>query len=600
MQEEPTDVSIIQLTQKERPADRFLASNVHELSHGRKIISFLSVVEIVDAWNPARELGVSIPQTFVRLFSNSDHQSVLTKFEDSLKGINKLLGEARIKSASPINCVLALVAGDEVYLASVGEVGLLLLRNGRLSHLSADTKDGSNEFTTVTSGELTSEDWLFVTNQNLGHLIEDLPIGEISLNASSSRQLETFLEEQIGLEDRRILAGCVVRFTPEAGELSTIFLDEVESRTPISLPKFSTPRLKLPKISLPALGPMFARTRELARRLTLRQWLLVGISLVIIIALIIGVTRLGAGKNIPAAPTQTLVSEMVGLSESEVRSFANTKITPTAFNALSSADQTLLLNMLTVSKLSLSVLPKELSTLPNAVVAIDSPAGITNELYLIDTTGQLWKWQSQLLSKIEQKQLIIGPVSLAVLGATKIVVSDQVGNIWLFDGSTNQPQSLTLPTKLATGSKLLQKYKQNLYLYSLSDNQIYRVSNFDKDLNNAAVTTKTALISNAPASDWAINGDIFTINATGKLLNLRRNVPVTTNPVLPGLAGPFHLAATETMMAKTDGRLIDLLDIASNQLAERIILTDEPITDIAANSSQGWWLVIKDKLYLLP
>ncbi len=601
MTEELTDVSILQLTQKERPADRFLASNVHQLSHGRRSITFISVVEILDAWNPARELGISIPQTFIRLFTTSEHQSILTKFEDALKGINKLLADARIKSTSPVNCALTLVADDEVYLASVGQVGLLLLRNGRVSHLSADAagSTSSNEFTTVTSGELTSDDWLFVANMNLGHLIEDLPVGELSMAATTIRELERYLEQQMSLEDRRTLAGCVIRYSPEQSILSTLYLDEVESRTPINLPKFTTPRVKLPSFSFQLAIQLFDRLKPLIRRLSARQWALAGIGLVVIVALIIGITRVTGNEDEANAPTQTLVSQMAGLSAAEIRSFIDAEVSADAFSNLSSADQSLLRNMITAAGITLTALPKEVSTLPNPIVAIDNVAASPTEVYAIDSTGQLWRWQNQQLVKIEQKQLISQPTSLAVLSTSRVVVSDAVGNIWLFDGSTNQPQSLTLPTTLATGKKIVQKFGRNLYLFNSADNQVYRVTNFDKDLNSASVLVRSSVLSNAPITELAINGDIWSINAAGSILGLRRN-SVLPAPNLAATSSTYQLAATETELVVATNRLLTNFDIATSTTTEAAVLTNDPVTDIAPNATEGWWLAIDSKLYLLP
>lgn len=606
MHEEPSNVSIIQLTQKERPADRFLASNAHTLAHGRREISFISVVEISEAWNPARELGVSIPQTFIRLFTGSTHQSILTKFEDALKGINKLFSDQRTKLNSQINCSLTLVAGDEVYLASVGEVSLLLLRNGRLSHLSADLKDGGNDFTTVTSGELTAADWLFVANQELGSLITEMPISD--LNAAAASDLEKFLRHQVSLEDRRTLAGCVVRYAPEAGQLSTIYLDELDSRTPISLPampKLSMPRkFNLPNLSklaavVPVLQRFWTGAKIFARRLSLRQWLLLGSAAVIIIALFVGINRVRTPETELKAEAPSLVSQFSDVTRSNQRAFAASSITKSSFDALSSADQSQLQNMLTSANITGVPLPKEVATLPATIIAIDSPS-VTGELYLLDSTGQVWKWQQQILTKIEQKQLIAQPVSITAFSATKIVVTDVAGNIWYLDGTANQPQSLAIPVKITAGPKLVQKYRTALYIYTATSNQMFRVTNYNKELSSATVVTTSAAITNPPVSDWAVNGDFFTINKQGKILNLRRNVAVTDTPWLPALDGPFYVAATEKNVAVSDGRVLSQLDITTNTIREKLVIADQPFSDIAANNDQGWWIVIEDKLFLLP
>lgn len=617
MSDENSNLTLLRLTQKERPFDRFLASQSHQVEHNHQVLTLLSVTEIASRWHPAREIGASLPQIFIRSFNRSQHHSILTKFEDALKAVNANLSSEAAKVQTPINSVLALFADNEVYFSTIGNAKVLLLRDGKLSTVETNKEPTIEDetFVTVTSGELMGGDWFFAANNGLAAVLHR-QAGE-SLDQPPAG-LEDKIREIVELEDPSALVGMVARYTPEAGEERIIYLDEVESRMPLNLPSFKAPRLsadgftsnwrKITEIVRSVSSALWSSLRRVPWRLSYQRierfiptWrfrkLIIPIGLIVILiifGLAIRTKFTTAGSN--QTPDRIdLVEQAAALSPIELRQFLNGGFSQADFDTLSAEEQSQLIGIANQNSIELTTSLDVSNELPATLVAIDNLPGQA-DLYLLDETGQLWRRQSGTIVKIEQKSLIGSPVGLTVFAENKIVVSDNVGNIWFFDGSVDQPIALTLPTKLAIGVKLIQKFESNLYLYSLADKSVYRVANYAKELTDATLYTQPTTLTLGTVSDWIITGDIIAVGETGTLQSFRRNVAGKINLPSADTGTTFRLSALPEGFVTINNRLFSYRDPTGAITRERIYVGNEKISD-AVLADNLLWFVAGNKLY---
>lgn len=617
--DESTNLSLLRLSAREQPGDRFLSSLVHRLEHGHQTLTLLSVVEIVSRWNPARVTGAALPQTFARSFSRSQHHSILTKFEDALKNVNALLITDSAKIQSPVNCVLALVAENEVYFSTIGNAKVLLLRKNKLSTIETNKELSVEDktFVTVTSGELMADDWFFVSTNELAGVLHRQASEELNLPIEG---LEEKLRQLIELENSAAITGIAVRYTPDQAVERTIYLDEIESRLPIALPSFSAPRISLGDVSggfgratetLRSIGSTiwnqlrripwrqgYNRLESFVPRWRFRRLVIPAVLAVILLLIIISVRgQLNAASNPNNSQISNLLTQVQALTPTESRNFLNTSLSQNQYNDLSADEQNQLGVLTRQQGLEITPLPPLVSELAAPVVTIDNLPG-TADLFLLDQTGQLWRFQDQTIVKIEQKGLVGQPLSLAVLAENKIVVSDQIGNLWFFDGSAEQPIALSLPTALATGGKLLQKFESNLYLYSLTDKSVYRVANYTKEVTDATLYTQPATLTLGTVNDWIITGDIIGVGETGIIQSFRRNALTKINQPSVETSGSFRLAALADGFVVINNRILTRYNATGQKQTEQILVSNDPITDTVFVNG-ALYLVAGNKLYSL-
>lgn len=592
------DISYIQLTHGQRPTDRYLVNQINTVERGAQPIQLVCLVEIVSAWHHAREVGNSIAQTFVRQFSQSRHQSTLTKLEDALKQLNTTLEHQLDRFDVSPSCVLLVAVNHEVYFSTLGGGTVALLRKGRLSSIGGESKDGNRSFTTVTSGELDQDDWLFCANDSFSELIHHLE--PETLGQAAPSQLRKLIAEQAELtEHREHLNGLALRLTPGNAQTLTLGVSELESRTPIKLPSLAIPKIGRPKLPRVNFQPLLAAGQSVWGKLqawSLRQRLTAGLAVVIAVAIIFGVTKSLGRTDDPTAKEPTLLSQLAG-ADVNLRQLIADKLDPETFHSLSAEDQTGLQNLLAANAITLLPLSSETHQLPEQIIDLDTLPDNPDELFVLDSTGQLWQRRSGAMVKLEQKQLVATPISLAVLAANKIVITDEPGNVWLYDGTNSGPVAMTLPTSLPAGKKLVEKYAGNLYILADQGNQIFRVVNFSNSLGSAASYTRSGIITNVPIDDWAINGSVQLLGAAGRLISLQRNSVEPLNINFPVSA--TKVDSDTSRIVATGGKFTFGYDSSGTKTHEQFVLSRAPISAMTLGSDKHFWLAIDAKIYRL-
>jgi len=599
-------LSVIQLTQKERPIDRYLSSQVISLEHNNRTATLFCVVEILNQWHPAREIGATLPQTFIRLFGRSNHHSLLTKFEDTLKNLNKNLETASEKVLTDVSCAFLLACDQDVYFSAIGSAQVLLLRNNKLSLVGGQAKTAKQEsyFGTVTSGELSTEDWLFIANDQMAQLLHQ--IGPEELFEASADATE-FWHQAAAQIPAGTVAGACIRLASDQAGLEVLYLDQLDSRVPISLPKLSLPHFSLTNSqtalqrSLDWLKNNFAKLTKLRQfnwpsfrnyRFTKKNLAIAAVIGAVILSLIGWQVH---SKKTTAAPNVTANPLVTDFSTDQLRSFFQKDLTESNYQKLSTTQQDFLKTAAVADKTTIVPLPSAVSELPNPIVALDAIGDSTTSLILLDSTGQLWQQSNGSVSQLTQNRPIAQPRSLTAFSATKIVVTDNNGNVFLVN--SGQVSALALPTKLAIGPKLVARFGANLYLYNQTDSQIYRVTNFTDNLTGATAYLSGATVPNL--SDWMINGDIFTVTTDGKIQDWQRGKLTSTQFEAEIPAGTTRIDKNSTdSVVVTSGRYLDIYNASGQRTNSLAIVSNDPITDIF-QTNNGWLLAIGSKLYFV-
>ncbi len=615
MEQTVSPYDILLFRRNERLADRYLACSTHQLDHKGKQCLITINLEIVNSWHHAREFGQQIISSVIREFAKSQSPSALIRFEQALKSANPLLSGAKEKLETEVNCSVTLMSGNEVSFASVGNSQLLLYRDGKVISVGEGT---STEpiFSSVTSGDLNNGEWLLSVNEQFAHFLKDLPS-------------ETWQEEESGtvtaaivdfsvVESREGYSGVLVRFWEgRRGEEQTVVWDSLEPVIPIRLPKIS-----LPKVNIGALSQSFIQLAKLIaskiktikptpgslnksevgpKHPLLANFRWQRAALIVLIILIASgalfLSKKFRAPTIEAKPT-TIVEDLRALAEDQRQAFLVEHLTLANYTNLNQSEQAELSQIAAIGNLVIFALNDPLIELPEKGAAVDTASDQTTEV--IDTTGQMWRLKENGVTKISQSLLIQSPTGLTTVAANHTVVSDISGNLWLFDGSPSQPSALALPSPLGQGTKIVQKFEKNIYLYELTSKNIFRVTNFDKTLDGAKTVVKSSLL-NGTLTGFTVNGDIVTLNETGTIQSFRNGKATGKDWTIPASEKMFIASLPDgSKIATFDHKTLTISDKSGQRLQQYLIASKEPITDITFSADGISMLLMSDKaLYKL-
>ncbi len=617
MQNPSFPYEFVQFGHKARLSDRYLESLIHYVAWGQDQVGILVTIEIRNPWHPTGEYGQQIMSQIVREFSRGESQSILIRFEQALKQANRLIDQAKEKLETAIDCSVCLLANHEVHFSSIGRGALVLYRDGKISQIT-NPNESTGQFATVTSGDLDETDWLMSVNQEFAELLLSLP-KTIWVEASSNQVSETITKATEPAK-RQTLAGTLLRYQPVgvSRQQKIIIWDEAESFTPIRLPKFRWNPALLQKAG-ERLRQWFQAVANAVTHAT-RSFLSlfkgksklssfhprVRLSRNTAIIAVIFLALLGSGIFIfqkrfnhsqeTGPKTIGLVEKIKASPSSELPTLLGSELTKGVLDGLSAQDKTDLTSYLQSKGIGLQTGSGLLSQLPKPVVAIDSSS---DTLFLVDQSGQLWKWSNNSLTQLEQQTLIPSPIGLTVISPTNIVLSDQAGNLWQYDGTATGPVALVLPSAVPTGTKLVQRFDNNLYIYSATNHSVYRVTNFQKDASKAVLITKAETIPLGTLADWTITGQVIGLDTTGKVVDWRNNKLGSLTLQLPTTATTPRVDGHDPDLLLSNGNFLYHYQ-KSSLISSQFVILPSSISDISYQSNgQKIWLISGNSLFEL-
>jgi hypothetical protein len=165
------------LTTQKLP-DRFIKTSIHypnsptEEEHGMLIF----VVEILNPWFPAAEVGSAITKTMIdHYYGGAKHTDTLTRFEEALKHVNQKLAEIASGGVNSwvgnMNCTITALRNNSLYISHSGNSQTYLFRDKNLTEVTEDisSRDTSpiSTFITITNGSLIKGDKLLIANHDI-------------------------------------------------------------------------------------------------------------------------------------------------------------------------------------------------------------------------------------------------------------------------------------------------------------------------------------------------------------------------------------------------------------------------------------------------
>ena len=611
---------ILRFDYKERLSDRFLATHLHRFEMFSKPVALVVLVEIINPWHPSSELGQKVLNSLIREFLRSDAQSYLSRFENALKQTNRAVQEALDQTKSPVSCVAVLLESDQIHCTSIGTAKLGLLRNGKLATILGSRNAYNETFSSVTSGDMKENDWLFIANETFYSLLTDaesqiwLDDDVVEIGAKISQMNETDPETRS--------AGVILRYNLQSPPVNQTFLwGETNS------PTQGNSRLTLPKVNF---GPVTILAERLGRSIA-RTWSLIAnllksrsssvasgsdaksrfpkiikrllpiIGVVLVLFIVwFGYRQLHKNQT-TENPKTTLLSELQSLPPERLQSTLEAKFTISDYQSLSNNDKVQLSTLLKNQKTTLAELPAATIQAKSDIVALEI---VDNQPLFIDVQGQIWSYNGTLLTQLPQKTPIANPVTLTAFSSTNIVASDSSGNIWHLDGSRDQPYALTQAGAFSAGSKVVGHYQNNLYLVNLTTKITSRVSNFTNNLSRESAYNKAEnLTSVTDPTDIAINGKVLLVDGNGKVTEFVRNTASTTKFQLPFVNAPIRITANDKspVIAISSGRMLYLINGTNALLGSIFLATNAKITDIALNPTDPskLWVATGNQIYSL-
>lgn len=647
MTQNENSFSVIKLGCLERPTDRFLGAEVEQLVNKGQEVVLVSAVEIANRWQTAIDLGNAIRATFVSAYRDSPQRSVLTKFESALKAVNQLLDETTAKVPEPVHCALGVFSAGQLYFSTINNGHLLLYRRQKLTQITGAHLAGER-FASVTSGELKKGDWLIAGSGQLRDALKNSqPDG---WTEASKADLLRRLTSETGETGYAKLAGVAIEPASEY-HLETIKLSGLKSaagRWP-ALPatgfNLSVVSLKLGEI----IGKIGLRLKATAGWLggklrrpkapavvaseidyddevealipppprKKRFPVVTAVIAVVVLALLVAGVVIIRGEfrrvsQKPTVATSTIAELITKTAPSDLFAFIEQNLTVDNYQNLTDKQRLTFNNALAAAKISLVNSTAKAADLTNPVAAMDN---VGNNLYLIDSTGQLWKFTDKL-AKVTQASLTTNPVGLAALADNKIVVADQAGQLWLYDGSADQPHALPLPAALTQGPKLVQKFgSSNLYLYQTTTNAAYKVAGFIHDIFPASQvppaadgtpppaptpTITSAVLNFGTLADWAVPGDFIGVTAAGVVKNFTKSKLESLNIQYYQDNAPIHLSLTgkDNEVAVARGKFVTVYSTQDgHKISEHAIVTDQMITDLSPGPGGSLFVTAGKTLY---
>lgn len=629
MVEAKQSYSIITVGSKERSLTRFLGAVAEELEQKTKKLLFVSLVEIENRWNPAIELGNGINQTFVRAFNRSLNKSVQTKFEEALKNVNQFLDLNEEKVSEPINCVLAILDGAELYFSTVNRTHLYLWHAGKFNQIT-EPKTKSKRFATVTSGMIDHGDWLVGASSQLEAVVIEIEKAEVKIGPKVA--LLKRAVELVEPAERPNLAGVFLELS-EKPEKQKIEVSELETRLPLKLPRisfnfavvigfarrvsqsianqfkkigarksepsiaifentdaeFDEPVLTEAAINQPAVTQL--------RRLPYRFIIAGGVFVILLVVGVVIIRNEFKTTGKPAKVSVSTIAELVSkIPTAQLFPFIEQNLTIDNYQNLTQKQRDSFNQTLSTNQLQIVTQAAKIIDVTSPIVAEDNNA---SALYLIDQTGQLWSYKTAL-TKVTQQTLIQNPVSVTALSGGKILVGDQAGGIWLFDGSVAQPTAMTLPPSLAQGAKLLDKFGSNVYLYQSSASAVYKVGGFISDIGTPDVFIPSTILNFGNLVDWTVPGEFIGATDDGtikefnksKLDALSLKYYQDSNPI------KICLTADGNSLVVARGKFVTTYSLpAGTKTSEKVLVTTDPINDIAVGPDKNIWVSAGKALY---
>ncbi len=610
---EKNTFSIVKLNCTDRPIDRYISVEAEQLITNGQDVILVSAVEIANRWQTAIDLGNEIRQTFVKQYRTSPQRSVLTKFESALKTINRLLDDHGSKIAEPIHCALAIFSTNQLYFATINNGHILLCRKQKISQISGPHLAGER-FASVTSGDLKKGDWVVIGSLELRNLLKNSDPN--TWDTANKSQTIKELVEGINPEGYDQLAGITVEPSSQS-HVETVKLSKPFAAAPKLVPN---PDILIGKVRhrfkliVAALGALFARRRRvmpeepaeknetatppIAPKRFPYRGVIAGVVVLALILTGVGIIR-GEFRKVskkPVVTTPTIASLLTTTPPGELFSFIEQNLTVDNFQGLSEQERTAFTQTLQTAGIGLITATNKVATFDSTVTALDTTA---KYLYAIDGAGALWRYDSTP-TKVASQSVVANPISLVALADNKIVASDQAGQLWLFDGSADQPHGLLLPAVLTQGPKLLQKFgSSNLYLYPTASNAVYKVGGFIRDIfpESQVVpapdaeppapptpTITSSVLNFGTLADWAVPSDFIGVTEEGVIKNFTKNKLENLNIQYYKDNATIHLSLTskDGEIAVARGKLVSIFSTADgHKTAEYALVTDQMVTDIS-------------------
>jgi hypothetical protein len=603
----------------QEPPTETIALSSYARASGSKNVGLIAVIEIEERWHYSRETSTNIWQNFIREYNRSPGQSTLTKFEEALRHLNQFIPEASQKLQHPINCCLVTVENNEIHFSTLGSIKVLLVRDHKMNDVSNAAKNASvQQFSSVTSGDLDEDDFLFCTNSALAKTIKGLP--ESTWQTKSLVDvIAAFSRNKNNFDTSRALIGTAIQYSSSDPFQQIYYWEKTEQRLPVRLPEIHAPKLDLKAAVQPLLGSIQNIISNLRKNKTKRDhpkkdsfqkqllpykamlqnipWRMVG-GVVVLLMVIGGLffrDQIFSTNSQVSSPTVTLLDELKNTSPELFLTTLSDKFTIEKYNALTNEEKSSLSDVASTHSVTIVSNPETASTLPSNILSIDATE---NRLALLDATGQIWNYQNDTLIKLDQTQLIQQPLEILAYNDSTTLITDKVGNIWFLGGdSPNQPKSLSLPTQLASNPKTLQKFGNNLYIHDTVSGKSYRVTNYQENIV-AAPEYKLGQEAHS-LNDWAINGEIITIT-NGAIQSYSRNtasdISASFNQISNSIPRITALEGSQFFYV-ANGKYVLQYSTTGQLNSTRFFANQGNFSDIALQNGQTMWLASEKNLY---
>lgn len=584
-----------------RTLDSVSVSYFAVVSKDNNPVGLVLTVDIDERWHHSKQAAINFWQIFVREFNHSESRSTLTRFEESLKELNKAVIKAQSRVKQTISVVALVLESNQIHFSSIGTSRVLLHRSGKINDVTTGSTRNGNQFAAVTSGDIDGNDTLLITNQNLYEFTAAEPDEFWESNDPNELSKKILTRTQ---NSEQALNCVILQYSPDETTQTTLYWEESDKHYPIKFPSLSLPSLpkfSLPKVSFNKMPNIFT----LFKKIKLPQLKFSGIIkkfkpiyiyiTVVIVAMVFGVSVLLNRQTSPSVNQLdeiSIVEDFSNTTLSDRLSFLFNLASTNKINSLTKEEADNLTALALESNIETIIPIGKISELPHNVVSISSHEG---SLYLLDETGQLWQIAvNDQLKQIDHLIMVKSPTSLVAFGETSLIASDSLGNIWHYNGETAGPTSLVMPSNLSVGNKLIAKYLNNLYIYSESKNAIYRQVNFtDKITTNSPYSGLTSL-GDSKIWSWTINGDFVFLTNRSDIVGLLRD-KITINAItIPNASADSNISSEEEVVITSSKQLLSAYLPDGSLVWQKFYLTDEKITDVSVSGNTVWFSIGKE------
>lgn len=452
--------------------------------------------------------------------------------EDLIEKILTAVNGVIKNSISPMDGAIVLIEDNAINFSTNGSVSVVLTEGGSVTIVSSDQK--TSEFTAVTSGQIE-------TNDNIILAAEPVCQQLITIQDFSVHQLEEIAENEKSLvialiRDKKVIEDELIEEAQLPVLISSLklamagFVERLKNGISHAKESLKKKQQQAPPIVLSEAEPTKI-TKEIKSDLLPKVNFKLKLRPITIIGLIIFLSGLVYGSSLiyghfrqteePEVIVSSLLTDFKALPAQDSEKYLIEKFSKSKYDQLNEEEKKEFSDLL--EKRGITEVRLELiKEFPETLIDI---AEVDSKIYGLDKTGQLWVMGEETLEKVAQKGLIIDPQRLFVFNANRLLVTDALGNIWLFDNSAKQPVSLPLPRTISDGKKILGKFQSNLYIYHQGSNLIYRVPGFGRDIINQSIYSDLDNIGLTTLQDYIIVGDAVGLDNTGKMTVFSRNTP---------------------------------------------------------------------------